>query len=100
MKDDYEQWPILMSTATAARYCDFTLASWRKRHKSGRCPLPVSPARPLQWRRADLDAWVAAGCPPRDADAAAAYAAATKSKLDGLGKNSRPKSPPRKTTSA
>jgi hypothetical protein len=41
-------------------------------------------SRRLLWRRADLDAWVAAGCPPRDADAARAYAIATRSQLDAL----------------
>ena len=77
-------WPALLPTAEAARYCGSSTPAWRKDDHAGRVPAPLHRGRRLLWRRADLDAWINAGCPPRDADAAAAYAAATRGKLDGL----------------
>ena len=77
-------WPELMGVPDAAAFCGLTANTWRKLDRAGRCPPPVFLGRRLMWRRADLAAWVAGGCPPRDADAAAAYAAVARDQLDAL----------------
>lgn len=35
-------------------------------HASGRLPLPLRFGRAVRWRRAELEDWLNAGCPPRD----------------------------------
>ena len=78
-------WPELMAAADAGPFCGLTVAAWRKLDKSGRCPPPRGwiGRRPM-WARPDLLAWIDAGMPPRDAEAAAAYAAAVGGTLDAL----------------
>jgi predicted DNA-binding transcriptional regulator AlpA len=39
-----------------------TIWSW---HSSGRIPLPVRIGGCTRWRRAEIETWVEAGCPPR-----------------------------------
>jgi excisionase family DNA binding protein len=38
----------------------------RKLHDSSRLPRPVRLGRAVRWRRAELFAWLQAGCPSRD----------------------------------
>jgi len=33
---------------------------------AGRMPKPVKLGSLVRWRRAELEAWIGAGCPPRD----------------------------------
>ncbi len=33
---------------------------------AGKMPRPIRLGTLIRWRRADLEAWIAAGCPPRD----------------------------------
>ncbi|NLE38405.1 MAG: hypothetical protein GX621_10310 [Pirellulaceae bacterium] len=34
--------------------------------QAGKLPSPVRVGRGLRWRVSEIDAWLAAGCPPRD----------------------------------
>lgn len=38
-----------------------------KLNTTGRLPMPVRLGRSVRWRRVELQAWLAAGCPSRDA---------------------------------
>jgi len=33
---------------------------------AGRLPKPLRIGRAVRWRRAEIEAWIAAGCPPRE----------------------------------
>ena len=57
---------LLVSATVAARLCGVSRAAWWSLHAAGRVPLPVRLGRRTLWRRAELEAWTAAGCPPRD----------------------------------
>ena len=59
--------PLLLDAAEAARLCGVCRTTWYAWHSAGKCPLPVRPGgqRVVRWRRFELDAWIAAGCPPR-----------------------------------
>lgn len=37
-----------------------------KMQNAGQLPAPVRLGRRVRWRRAEIDAWTAAGCPSRD----------------------------------
>jgi predicted DNA-binding transcriptional regulator AlpA len=57
--------PLLVDCGKAAKLVGVSRTTWWSLNRSGRCPLPVKlTGRPL-WRRAELEAWTAAGCPPR-----------------------------------
>ncbi|MCX5654217.1 MAG: hypothetical protein NTY65_06175 [Planctomycetota bacterium] len=58
--------PLLVSAATAARLAGIGRTLWLQLHSSGRVPLPVRLGRRVLWRREELAAWIAAGCPGRD----------------------------------
>ena len=49
-------WPASMKRATAARYCDLTLAEFESAVTAGKLPLPISEfcSAPL-WSRRDID---------------------------------------------
>ena len=83
---DGNAWPAMMDSRTAARYCASTVSVWRRDRKAGRLPKAMKRGNKFVWRRADIDAWIAVGCPPLDADAAAAYAALLREQLDALSK--------------
>ncbi len=57
---------LLMRDTEAATLCGMSRSGWRKAHSAGRTPAPVRIGRACRWRRDELTAWVAAGCPPRD----------------------------------
>lgn len=57
--------PLLVDSDTAADLCGVSRTTWWALHSSGRCPMPVKLGRRTLWRRAELEAWTAAGCPPR-----------------------------------
>lgn len=58
--------PLLVPAPRAAQICGKSVRTWRAWQASGLIPAPVRVGRSLLWRVRDLEAWVAAGCPPRD----------------------------------
>lgn len=57
---------LLVRAAEAARLCGVSLRGWWGLHSSGRTPLPTRLGGRTLWRRAELEAWTAAGCPSRE----------------------------------
>jgi predicted DNA-binding transcriptional regulator AlpA len=57
--------PLLVDATTAAALCGKHLRTWRAWQAAGRIPRPIRIGRSLMWRFSELEAWVAAGCPPR-----------------------------------
>lgn len=57
--------PLLVPAKTAARLCGLGKTAWYALHASGRCPMPIRLGRAVRWDRRELEAWCAAGCPPR-----------------------------------
>jgi excisionase family DNA binding protein len=39
--------------------------AWRH-DRAGKLPAPVRLGRSVRWRNSEINAWIAAGCPPRD----------------------------------
>lgn len=58
--------PEALPAAAAARLLGVSRATFFKLHAAGKLPMPVylTPRCP-RWRRAELLAWLAAGCPDR-----------------------------------
>lgn len=56
---------LLVDAKRAAEMCGKSLRTWRAWDARGLIPRPVRLARSTLWRVAELDEWVAAGCPPR-----------------------------------
>lgn len=56
----------LLDAKQAATLLSVSRSTFWKLHNQGRVPLPLrlSP-RVVRWSRGDLQAWIAAGCPPR-----------------------------------
>jgi predicted DNA-binding transcriptional regulator AlpA len=58
---------LLVAAATAARVLGISRAQLWKLHSAGKIPAPVYlGTKAPRWRVAELQAWTAAGCPPRD----------------------------------
>ena len=57
--------PVLITARQAAMLCGRGLRTWRTWNAAGRIPRPVRIGRAALWRTAELQAWIAAGCPPR-----------------------------------
>jgi predicted DNA-binding transcriptional regulator AlpA len=55
--------PVLITDREAARLCGISRASWHRLRAAGRLPPVVRLGRSCRWRRAELLAWVDAGCP-------------------------------------
>jgi predicted DNA-binding transcriptional regulator AlpA len=61
--------PLLLSADQAAALCGVSPRMWWTLHTTGQVPLPVRLGRRALWRATGpggLEAWVAAGCPPRE----------------------------------
>jgi predicted DNA-binding transcriptional regulator AlpA len=56
---------LLVRAEGAARICAMSLRSWRSWDAAGLVPSPIRIKRSTFWRKAELEAWVAAGCPRR-----------------------------------
>ena len=84
-----DAWPALMPTDVAAAYCGSSEPAWRRADKAGRVPAPVFFGSRLRWRRADLDDWIAAGCPPRDAATAERHAVELRRHVNALAATKR-----------
>jgi predicted DNA-binding transcriptional regulator AlpA len=57
--------PLLVDAKIAATLCGCSVSFWRQQDSAGRVPAPVRLSRKILWRRADLERWVALGCPSR-----------------------------------
>ncbi len=57
--------PLLVSSNAAALMCGISRSAWYKLVSSGKAPRPVKLGRLARWRRDEVEAWVAAGCPFR-----------------------------------
>ena len=57
---------LLLDAKAAAGLCAVSLRTWWSLHSAGRVPVPVRLGRRTLWRRVEIVAWVAAGCPARD----------------------------------
>jgi predicted DNA-binding transcriptional regulator AlpA len=59
--------PILLTAEAAAEQLGVSRTTFWKLHAQGRVPRPVRLSdRCVRWRSAELQAWAAAECPPRD----------------------------------
>jgi predicted DNA-binding transcriptional regulator AlpA len=56
---------LLIPANVAGPMCGRSLASWWRDNAAGRTPSPVKLFGRTLWRRAELIAWVEAGCPNR-----------------------------------
>jgi predicted DNA-binding transcriptional regulator AlpA len=57
---------MLLTAADLARELRLNIKTIRRMDMGGRLPEPVRLSRTVRWRAAEVRAWVAAGCPPRD----------------------------------
>lgn len=55
----------LLSRRAAARYLGLSPAKLDRLSAAGLCPRPLRIGRSVMYRRAELAAWTAAGCPDR-----------------------------------
>jgi excisionase family DNA binding protein len=59
--------PFLVSHSEAAELAGVSLATWMRMVSAGRTPAPIKLSRGLvRFRTADLQLWVAQGCPERN----------------------------------
>jgi predicted DNA-binding transcriptional regulator AlpA len=57
--------PALLPARHVAALCGLSLATWHRRVADGSVPRSVRIGRAVRWRREELLAWIAAGCPER-----------------------------------
>lgn len=65
-RDDCGTLPLALSAEETARLLGVAPRTWRLLVASGRALRPIRLGRRVLWRRAELDAWLAAGAPPRE----------------------------------
>ena len=58
---------LLVGRLEAARLCAVSPASWDRLTAAGKTPRPIKLGERVVWRRTDLEAWTAHGCPDRQA---------------------------------
>jgi predicted DNA-binding transcriptional regulator AlpA len=56
---------LLLDARRAATLCGVSRGHWLSLTAQGLTPDPVRLGRRVLWRRAELESWVQAGCPPR-----------------------------------
>lgn len=54
--------PELLPARDAARLAGVSTASWHRLCAAGKAPAPVRLSGAVRWRRAELLAWISAGC--------------------------------------
>jgi prophage regulatory protein len=59
--------PLLVSAEQAASLAGVDRATWYRWHSAGLVPAPAKIGGTVRWSFAELSAWAAAGCPPREA---------------------------------
>lgn len=57
--------PLLIDIKCLAVLLNRSVASLERDQAAGRLPAPVRIGSSKKWRRADIEVWVAAGCPAR-----------------------------------
>jgi hypothetical protein len=57
--------PLLVDTHEAATRCGVSLATWHRLKAAEKTPAPLRLIGKVLYRTADLQLWVALGCPPR-----------------------------------
>jgi predicted DNA-binding transcriptional regulator AlpA len=57
--------PELLGRQEAADFCGVSRSAWERYSAAGRIPRPIRLAGRVLWRRTELLAWTAAGCPGR-----------------------------------
>jgi predicted DNA-binding transcriptional regulator AlpA len=57
--------PLLLSAPDVGAVLNIGEAHVWRMHSAGRIPAPVRIGRRTLWRRAELEAWILAGCPAR-----------------------------------
>jgi len=55
--------PLLISDVQAAALAGVSRRTWHRLRAAGKLPPAVKLGRCLRWRRADIEGWIAAGCP-------------------------------------
>lgn len=53
-------WPGMMKRATAARYCDLSIAEFEREVQAGRLPMPVKFGNHDHWAKARIDDYIEA----------------------------------------
>jgi predicted DNA-binding transcriptional regulator AlpA len=61
---------LLIDRRALSRLLDRSRASIARDVSAGRIPSPVRIGRSTRWRRSEIEAWIAAGCPPRPTNTA------------------------------
>jgi len=56
---------LLVTDREAAALCGLGRSTWHRLHAAGKTPAAVKLGRSVRWNRAELESWIAAGCPPR-----------------------------------
>jgi predicted DNA-binding transcriptional regulator AlpA len=54
---------LLIPDTTAAALAGVCRATWHRLRAAGKIPPPVKLGRAVRWRRAEVVAWIEAGCP-------------------------------------
>ena len=62
-KSDTPPVPLLIDIHTLSALLGRSVASLERDQAAGRLPAPVRLGGSKRWRRADIESWVAAGCP-------------------------------------
>jgi prophage regulatory protein len=70
MKPDAKPLRELLSADEAATMCGLGRRTWWRYVTAGKAPGPVRLGGVVRWRRTELAAWIAAGCPRFRKDAA------------------------------
>ncbi len=56
----------LLDVKGVARLLAVSIRQIWKMNATGRMPAPIRLGRAVRWRRAELEDWIASGCPPRE----------------------------------
>lgn len=59
--------PLLLKAEDAAAYLGISYRHFRTLHSAGKLPAPVRLGNAVRWNRDELERWVSAGVPARDA---------------------------------
>lgn len=57
---------LLLTAEECAALAGVGVATWWRRDAAGLCPRAIRIGRTTRWRRAELLAWIEAGCPRRE----------------------------------
>jgi predicted DNA-binding transcriptional regulator AlpA len=55
--------PLLIPDTAAAALAGVSRAHWHRLRSAGKLPPSVRLGRKVLWRRLEIEAWIAAGCP-------------------------------------